>query len=369
MTRRSVYLHIGAPKTGTTYVQDRLTRNAASLASHGVLLPTANRFVPADLFHFRAALDVLGQDWGGAPGHADGAWGTMVKRVRRSSGTVVISHEIFAPAAADRVARIVADLTRDGDTELHIVYSARDLGRQLPAAWQESVKQGRKWSFARFLDRVEKGTTWFVKAFDLPTVLGRWGAGLPPGNVHVVTVPQRDALKRDKDLLWRRMCESFAIDPAWAPETTRRTNTSLGIPETQLLRELNRRMQRAVRREAAFDELVREMLAHDKLMGRKTLPVRLAPDRFDWAEQQTEGWLDWLKGSGVDLIGDLDDLRPVRPPAGETWINPDQVRPKQAFHAAVEALAAMTAEAARRPDPDRQGLARLRSRAEQLRGR
>ncbi len=369
MSRRTIFLHIGAPKTGTTYVQDRLTRNVASLTRHGVLLPTANRFVPADLFHFRAALDVLGQDWGGEAGHAVGAWDTLLKRVRRASGTVVVSHEIFAPARPDRIARIVGDLTHGGDADLHIVYSARDLGRQLPAAWQESVKQGRKWSFARFLNRAEKGTTWFVKAFDLPSVLGRWAAGLSPDNIHVVTVPPRDALRHDKELLWRRMCRSFGIDPAWAPESTQRTNTSLGIAEVQLLRELNRRMERTVRREASFDELIREMLAHEELMGRRTLPVRLPPDRFDWADEQADLWVAWLKDSGVDVIGEVGDLRPLRPADGTPWVDPDRVRPKQAFHAAVDALAAMTTEAARRPAPERQGMARLRARAEQLRGR
>ena len=34
------------------------------------------------MFHFRAALDLLDQDWGGAPGHAKGAWDAMMRRVR-----------------------------------------------------------------------------------------------------------------------------------------------------------------------------------------------------------------------------------------------------------------------------------------------
>ena len=72
---RVVYLHIGAPKTGTTYMQDRLMLNQAQLAEHGVTIPTKNRFIDADLFHFRAALDLLDQDWGGAPGHAVGVVG------------------------------------------------------------------------------------------------------------------------------------------------------------------------------------------------------------------------------------------------------------------------------------------------------
>lgn len=38
---RVVYLHIGAPKTGTTYLQDRLTINAERLAEHNVLVPSS----------------------------------------------------------------------------------------------------------------------------------------------------------------------------------------------------------------------------------------------------------------------------------------------------------------------------------------
>ncbi len=177
MSRR-VYLHIGAPKTGTTYLQDRLALNAKSLTDHGVHFPTKSPLVSPGLFQFRAALDLLDQDWGGKPGHARGSWDALVRRVKRLNGTVVISHEILAPATPAKIARAKQDLA---GAELHIVYSARDLGRQLPAAWQESIKQGRKWNYRRYLDRVENRRPWFARAFDLPKVLGSWSAGLPPG--------------------------------------------------------------------------------------------------------------------------------------------------------------------------------------------
>ena len=64
---RVVYLHIGAPKTGTTYLQDRLRLNAKTLADHDVHFPTRSPLVSPALFQFRAALDLLGQDWGGPP--------------------------------------------------------------------------------------------------------------------------------------------------------------------------------------------------------------------------------------------------------------------------------------------------------------
>ncbi len=363
---RVVYLHIGAPKTGTTYLQDRLTRNAKSLAEHDVHFPTRSAMVSPALFHFRAALDLLGQDWGGQPGHAAGNWDALVRRVHRRSGTVLISHEILAPAPADRVARAMADLS---DCEVHIVYSVRDLGRQLPAAWQESIKQGRKWSFKRFLQRAERGDAWFARAFDLPTVLGTWGAGLPPEQVHVVTVPGVDAPDPAGDLLWHRYCELFGIDPAWAPLDSTRTNRSLGIAETQVIRQLNRRINRSTRREAHYDELIRQTLAQGQLVKRRSPPLRLPPAHFDWAEAETERWIEWIEGSRVDVRGDLADLRPVRPGEDERWRNPDKVKAKQQLSVALDALSAMTLEAAKRPDPQRALVTRARTQAQRLRNR
>lgn len=51
---------------------------------HRVTLPTINRLVDADFLHFRAALDLLDQDWGGSPGQAQGEWGAMVKRMKEA---------------------------------------------------------------------------------------------------------------------------------------------------------------------------------------------------------------------------------------------------------------------------------------------
>jgi hypothetical protein len=368
MSRR-VYLHIGAPKTGTTYLQDRLTVNAKSLSANDVHFPTGSALVSPGLFQFRAALDLLGQDWGGHPGHAEGSWEALVRKVKRRSGSSVISHEILAPASPGQVARAMRDLA---GSEIHVVYTARDLGRQLPAAWQESIKQGRRWSYARFLNRAEKGRSWFYRAFDVPRVLGTWGAGLPPEHVHVVTVPHPGQVaEQDQhgDLLWLRMCEVLGIDPAWAPLDSDRSNRSLGVAETQVIRQLNRRMNRAARRESSYDGLIREMLAQGELVKRESAAVRLPPNRFDWAEEQTDRWIEWIEGSNVHVVGDLDELRPVRPAEGERFRDPDRVGAKRQLKTSLDALAAMTHEAARRPDPERRLTKRVRTQAQRLRER
>lgn len=359
---RVVHLHIGAPKTGTTYLQDRLDLNLASLARHGVTIP-APRSGHSDMFHFRAALDLLEQDWGGVPGHARGSWDAMVRRVQRAEANVVISHEILAGAKPDKIAKAMNDLAGN---EVHVVYSARDLGRQLPAAWQESIKQGRKWPFKRFLSKVERGQTWFFNAMDLPRVLSQWGAKLPPERVHVVTVPHDRGPNGDE--LWLRFCRAFRVDPDWAPLDSERDNRSLGIAETSLLRKLNRRLELGVRRDPVYDSLIREQLAQEVLVSREAIPVRLPPDRYDFAEQQGERWIEWIKGSGVDVIGDVEDLRPRRPAEGTTWRDPDKVRAKLELGAALDALAVMTQEAANRASAETLG-GRLRDTARRLRDR
>jgi hypothetical protein len=360
---RTVYLHIGAPKTGTTYLQDRLTRNARNLASHGVHVPTGSIFVSPALFHFRAALDLLEQDWGGEPGHAVGAWPQLVRQVRRRRGSVVISHEILAPAPPAKITQLMNDLQ---GSDVHIVYSARDLGRQLPAAWQESIKQGRRWTFRRFLNAAEKGDAWFMRAFDLPTVLNNWSRNLPPENVHVVTVPRSGAAPTE---LWERFCRVFGIDPEWAPLDSERANESLGIAETHLLRELNRRIDRRTRRSAPHDQLINDLLVHSDLGSRRSRRVTLPPERFGWADEQAERWIDWVKGSGVDVVGDVADLRPIHPDPEARWRDPDRVSNKKLARAALEALTVMTREAAKRPDPERELAARIRKHAGRLRER
>ena len=71
----------------------------------------------------------------------------------------------------------------------------------------------------------------------------------------------------------------------------------------------------------------------------------------------------------MNVVGDLDDLRPVRPNADETWHDPDRVPARKRLKVAVDALAAMTEEAASRTDPEQQFVRRLRANAQRLRSR
>ncbi len=93
MSKR-VLLHVGTPKTGTSYLQDVLFRNRRTLAAAGILYP-ADRFDA----HFLAALDLMRLPWGGLEDEAIGAWDRLAAQVRGLDGTAIISHEILATAS------------------------------------------------------------------------------------------------------------------------------------------------------------------------------------------------------------------------------------------------------------------------------
>jgi hypothetical protein len=358
-----VHVHIGAPKTGTTYLQDRLYLNRSVLEGHGVTYP-----VGLHRDHFGAAIDLTERPWGDIGENMEGRWDSLAAKVRRVSGHVVISHELFAAATLDQVKRAMRGL---GDAEIHVVYSQRDLARQIPSEFQESAKHRRAKSFASYLMRVQTEPRrnpdwWFWRSHSLPDVLNRWTQGLPPEQVHLVTVPQS---RGEGESLWERYCRALAVDPAWLPEDSRRTNPSLGIDETVLLRRLNRRLRKAGLEQESYDAIVRGLLIQGQLAKKGDVRrITVPPSSYDWIDEVTDEWVEWVRASGIDVVGDLEDLRSVRPAPDATWANPDRPRPKLVNKAAMKALETLVLELAERPDPSQSATARIGRLAKHLRG-
>ncbi|MGH3335768.1 MAG: hypothetical protein ACRDOZ_08105 [Nocardioides sp.] len=237
-----------------------------------------------------------------------------------------------------------------GGAEVHLVYSARDLARQIASEWQEGIKHAHLPSFARFLDIVREARRteprlWFWRVQGLPDVLNRWAYDLPTSRVHLVTVPPTGT---GRDVLWQRYCRALEIDPAWAPVPAELENVSIGAAEATLIRRLNHRLEGSDTVDhATYRRLVRQRTVHESLAHRPNkVPVTLPPQAFDWAEEVAEEWIAWVKDSGIDVIGDLEDLRPIRPGSASRWIDPDRPRPAEMLDAALEMIEVLLAEAA-----------------------
>jgi hypothetical protein len=341
---RRVLVHVGAPKTGTSFVQDTLFDHRDALREHGILY-AADRHDA----HFLAALDLMQLPWGGLEREAAGRWEWLAAQVRSHEGTAIISHEILGTASRVQVAHALESLGGP-DTEIHVIYSARDLVRQIPAEWQENVKHRRTKTYTRFLEdlreqeRTAEVAQWFWGVQEVPDVLDRWAGTLPPERVHVVTVPPAGS---ERGLLWQRFVQVLGLEPAGLTPTAR-ANASLGVPEATMVRRLNTRLN-DVLAGPGYRRFVRELLVHENLSGRRSSPrLSLPPDVHAWATELARTWVEELARRGYDVVGDLQDLVPGAAPA--PYADPESCDEHDVAEAALDSLALMTIEASRLRD-------------------
>lgn len=327
---RKVFLHVGLPKTGTTYLQTILWNNAAELRRQGVLLPG---FGPRQ--HLWASGVVREDPRIGRRGpRAPKAWEVLRERTNAWDGTAVISHEFFAGATAKQAARAMADL--DG-AEVHVVVTARDTLSLVTARWQEVVKNGSTVHIDGYpaSEETDPVDEWDWGTMDLADVLARWGANLPPERVHVLTLPKPT---EPRDTLWRRFAELVGIDPSRCDASTSEANESLGVVEVELLRRVNADLTgfgRAVDRGV----WIRGYLAQGKLVPRKGEKFWPSPDRVEQLRARSGKVVEAVKAGGYDVIGDVEDLRtPADLPQRR---HPDTVTEGEMLEAATATIADM----------------------------
>ncbi|MFT4124969.1 MAG: sulfotransferase family protein [Gordonia sp. (in: high G+C Gram-positive bacteria)] len=322
-----VFLHIGLPKTGTTHLQDRLWRNRdLALDQCGLLYPGT---VISD--HFHAAVHLQPErylDWVD-PAFAH-AWPTMLAQMKAWPQTSLISHELYATAQPDHIARLLADLSFAD--EVHVVATVRDLARQLPSVWQENVKNQRQASFAEFVasvrahadpgpDRPRPSEEPAVGRADPPAppeepfwefqdhvgILGRWAAAVGPQRVHVVTVPPGRGGPGDG--LWERFLAVLDVDPAVLTIEVPSLNSSLSAAQAEFLRALNRRLQPADIAWERYERVVKgEVIGQILFQHPGGTPQGLTGPQRVWASNQAAAMVAALGAAGYPVSGALRDL-------------------------------------------------------------
>ena len=331
---RRVVLHVGLPKTGTTYLQALLARHRDALREDGVLYPLVR---PQAMF--LGAVEVRGsrEKFGLAADDVAGAWAALCERVLSHDGPLVISHEILGGAEPDEIAAALRPLA---GLEVDVVVTARDRGRQTTAHWQEEVKLGDARSFAEFereqyrADQPTPGPRpHFWHAQDYAAAMRRWSTAVPATHVHLVTCPPPGA---PADVLWRRFAGACGIadgvvDPAAVPPA----NTSLSSESIALVRAVNRELGgRLTPREHA--RYVKRELAEGRLAARRGTPPRAPASLADVLVPAATAWRRDLEAAGYPVHGELADLEPVLGAPGDP--HPDDVPDGVPDPAEVEAI-------------------------------
>ena len=135
--RRTLIVHIGAPKAGSTSLQGMLHRLSGPLGRLGVHVPSSGRG--------GGAHTDLSYVYPGSPlhGRSHRAWAALRDELRRHrSPRFVISSETFSLCAADHVASRVSELAETVGLDVEVVAYVRPQYQALEAGYAESVKMG-----------------------------------------------------------------------------------------------------------------------------------------------------------------------------------------------------------------------------------
>jgi hypothetical protein len=331
----TVYLHVGTPKSGTTYLQAVLGANKQRLAAEAGLLFPGRGW--AD--QVRATRDVVGANPHGDYDEAtEGAWQRLVDEITAWDGAAVVSMEWLGSAGRKQVPRIVESLR---PAKVEVIVTARDLARTIPAAWQEFVQNWNPWSWEEFIAAITaenpkataSGRVFWVQQ-DLSRILAVWRDVLPVEQLHVVTVPPRGAPAGE---LWKRFASVLGVDPFRFDATGGGTNESLGLESTELFLRLNRASRLDNMSWEVYREALKGTLAKRGLSRRKPSEsaIVLPESAHTWVKACAADQVEAVRSSGVHVVGDLADLEPQ---LGMGGAQPDRVSDSAVLDAAVDGL-------------------------------
>ncbi|WP_435743053.1 hypothetical protein [Nocardioides sp. SYSU DS0663] len=324
-----VVLHVGLMKSGTSYLQHRLGANRALLLERGVLFPGETW-----RDQVLAVSDVLGRRQAGRA--ARGRWPGLVGEAGAHDGVVVVSMEFLGPAPPERIAAVVGAFA---PTPVEVVVTLRDLGRAVPAMWQESLQNGGTTEWTEYVEGLAGGrdpARAFWRQQGMGRIVGNWVAAVGPDRTTAVTVPPPGA---PPDLLWDRFCTAAHLDGSGAAEV-RPANTSLDAASALVLLDLNRRLAEAGLEKRDYHTLVKFGLAKRVMAARGGEPIGFAPPR--WLRERAEEVTARVAATGARVVGDLADLTPVTVPGADPAGVPADVR----LAAAVDVLAGATVQRA-----------------------
>lgn len=303
-----VFVHIGVPKSGTTYLQSILWSNQQSLAHNGVLVP--GRY-PYD--HNRVVQTLR---WKAPDDQAKEAWRYVMDEIHAWPGTAILSNEWFCMANAKQIRRLVEALDA---REVHFVVTARRLTDVIPSAWQENLKLGAAKSFSDFVETLDSSgrQRWRWSALDPAEFLPRWQEAVTPGHVHVITLQTGH---KNAELLWTRFASLIALENDHAidfPEAGE--NRSMSAESARLLELVGGQLREAIGAPENHWNFpyrwIRDYLSHELLAEVSGSKIGVPPKEADIVRRRAVDSTAHLKSGGYDIVGDLSELFVDQPTA------------------------------------------------------
>ncbi|MCW2767101.1 MAG: hypothetical protein JWO11_3060 [Nocardioides sp.] len=295
-----VFVHIGLPKTGTSYLQSILWSHRDELAAAGMLLPGRER-----RDHLWASLVVRG-DTRLRRRHtrAPSSWRVIQEEIAGWDGDALISHEFFCSATADQARAMVGALE---PAEVHLVITAREPLSLFTSSWQEHLKNKGTATIENYAREVsaDPRVVWNWRALDLSLVLERWGDVVPDDRIHILTMPEDTAPPDD---LWLRFCSVLDVSPEVGSGAEPFLNSSMGVVEAETLRRVNLELTGFDR---AYDRgvWIRAFLADERLVPRGGDRFWPSEKRIEDCRRRGAAAVSLISRRDFDVVGDPESLR------------------------------------------------------------
>lgn len=305
---RTRLLHIGIPKSGTTYMQRAAATRREELLAHGV------RYPGQATSHRLPILALMGEEvgWGGVEVSPDmQRWARLMSEVEAErERRIYLSNEVASLSNDEQAARFADALGPD----MHVLITLRGYTSLLASNWQQRVKTGSQLSFDRWLTNVlaeDDVTNGDAKRLDYSVVVERWIRVAGAERVTVIIADKaRPSLLTDalSDLLG---IPRDVLDVSGAAGYS--ANRSMSLPEVEMVRALNAIVRRQGRSNwAQYSMLVRNGATARMLQmrspGRNEPGVVLPAWAAERAEPRARAHRDAVAASGCRIIGDLDAL-------------------------------------------------------------
>jgi hypothetical protein len=234
----TVYIHIGAPKTATSTLQNILSKNFKKLLQHGVLYPQSLRHGDA---HHLLVCDLIEKHqnhrmadfWYGDQPRGQ-AWAMLKKEIeeqRDQIQSVVVSSELFFGQAKNIDLMHEQILSTLQGHDIKIVVYLRRQDQLYSSFFNQDVKGARQWAHSayQFYD------THQIFEYDYHSLLNIWSK--PFGKENILIRPYESEQWTNGDIV-QDFCELLNIVPLKSGRTS--SNKSLGNNQLYIKQCLNR---------------------------------------------------------------------------------------------------------------------------------
>ncbi len=307
----AVLVHIGPHKTGTSAIQSVARASRSILREHGV------NYVGEMQAHHRAAraLRQLEGGWARDPKSPPRRawWTTLVQEVADTQGRAFVSSEVLAQADADARAQLVREL---GAERVHIVLAARNPAAMAVSTWQQVLRQGYPVTLDYWLERnfrrVEAAADpdGFWSFADASVLVKRWSEVVSTDRITVIALNETD-----RRLLPTTFEQLFGL-PAGLLADVRPPDANRGLTTVEatlflrILQLLETKLSwKDYSRVVRYGVLMRLVRVRQPVAGEAK---SAAPEwAIAQAEVEADRTIEALRGSGVNIVGDLDSLRTI----------------------------------------------------------